>query len=117
MEENDMELQRAWVKLLKELEPTFGNGLDLDALIFLIGVQELGQGYRQFKKQEKVDLMHIAICRLLAQYGYYEYEGMDSDGWPHWKSIGQLPALSAKAQSKLMKEAIIEYFKNAEMIN
>lgn len=117
MEENDLELQKSWGELLKSLEPTFGGGLDLDTMIFLVGVQELGQGYRKFKKQEKMELMHVAICRLLSQYGYYEYEGMDKDGWPHWKSVSQMPSLSPKAQSKLMKEAIIEYFQNAELIN
>lgn len=117
MQGEDLELQRNWAELLEKLESSFGEGLDLDAVIFLIGVQELGQGYRKFKKQEKMDLMHIAICRLLSQYGYYEYEGMDPDGWPHWKAVSKMPNLSAKNQSRLMKEAILEYFKNAELIN
>lgn len=114
---NDIEFQRNWQQLVTKLEARFGEGLDLDAILFLVGVQELGQGYRPFKKQEKTDLMHIAICRLLSQYGYYEYEGMDADGWPHYKPIAKLPKLNPKQQSLLMKEALLEYFKNAELVN
>lgn len=114
---NDIELQKEWRLLVDKLEKQFGEGLDLDAILFLVGVQELGQGYRTFKKQEKTDLMHIAICRLLMQYGYYEYEGMDSEGWPHYKALAKLPRLNPTQQSLLMKEALIDYFKNAELVN
>lgn len=112
----DLEMQREWTDLVSILESKFGEGLDLDSIIFLIGVQELGQGHRKFKKSEKVDLMHIAICSLLNRYGYYEFEGLDSQGWPHWKSLKPLPKLGPKSQSRLMKEAILEYFREAEMI-
>jgi hypothetical protein len=110
---NDLDLQREWRQLVTRLEERFGSGLDLDAILFLVGVQELGQGYRAFKKQEKTDLMHIAICRLLMQYGYYEYMGMDDDGWPHYRPLAKLPMLNPTQQSLLMKEALIEYFKQA----
>lgn len=113
----DLDLQREWRELVERLETQFGDGLDLDAILFLVGVQELGQGYRTFKKQEKTDLMHIAICRLLMQYGYYEYEGMDADGWPHYKELAKLPQLNPNQQSLLMKEALLDYFKNAELTN
>lgn len=107
----ELDLQREWQLVLAKLEDRFGEGLDLDAVLFLIGVQELGQGYRSFKKNEKTDLMHIAICRLLSQYGYYELLGEDEDGWPHYKELGKLPRLNPTQQSLLMKEAIVEYFK------
>lgn len=113
----DMDLQREWRELVARLEAVFGEGLELDSILFLVGVQELGQGYRAFKKQEKTDLMHIAICRLLVQYGYYEYIGMDEDGWPHYKELAKLPRLNPNQQSLLMKEALLEYFKNAELKN
>ncbi|MBI1287266.1 MAG: hypothetical protein GC178_06770 [Flavobacteriales bacterium] len=114
---NDLDIQRDWRELVTRLEERFGNGLDLDAVIFLVGVQELGQGYRVFKKQEKTDLMHIAICRLLMQYGYYEYLGMDEDGWPHYKELAKLPRLNPTQQSLLMKEALIDYFRQMDMPN
>ena len=111
----DLDLQREWRELIERLEAKFGEGLDLDAVLFLVGVQELGQGYRKFKKQEKTDLMHIAICRLLMQYGYYEYTGVDTEGWPHYKEAAKLPRLNPNQQSLLMKEALLDYFKNAEL--
>lgn len=113
----DLNLQKQWAALLNRLEPQFGEGLDLDAVLFLIGVQELGQGVRTFKKHEKLDLMHIAICRVLSTYGYYEFEGVDEEGWPHYKNLAKLPKLNPTQQSLLMKEAIIEYFENAELLN
>ena len=87
-----------------------GDPLNLDAIIYLIGIQELGQGHRKFKKDEKVNLMHIAICKLLEPYGYYEFEFFDNDGWPHYKVKTALPNLKPGEQSVLMKEAIVSYF-------
>jgi len=114
---SNIDLQREWQVLLSSLEEKFGDGMELEAIIFLIGVQELGQGHREFKKHEKMDLMHIAICRLLTPYGYYEYEGMDADGWPHYKALAKLPPLNPAEQSRIMKEAVIEYFRSSELLN
>ncbi|GAA4275040.1 hypothetical protein U6A24_16875 [Aquimarina gracilis] len=108
----DEKLKERWESLVQKLSSQFAEGedLDLDAIIYLIGVQELGQVHRRFKKDEKLDLMHIAICRLLEPYGYYEFEYYDDDGWPHYKMKEQLPNLKAGEQSILMKEAIVQYF-------
>ncbi|MCF8256324.1 MAG: hypothetical protein K9J06_02155 [Flavobacteriales bacterium] len=113
----DIEFQREWRELIDRLEKRFGEGMELETVLFLIGVQELGQGHRQFKKHEKLDLMHIAICRLLSRYGYYEFEGVDAEGWPHYRVLAKLPKLNPKEQSQLMKEAVIEYFKDADLLN
>jgi hypothetical protein len=100
-----------WKELVAELEKKFGGELDLSAVLFLIGVQELGKGYKKFTKNEKLDVMHIATCTLLEQYGYYEFLGKDDAGWPHWKRLKKLPPLNSKEQTALMKRAILEYFK------
>ncbi|MDP6908521.1 MAG: hypothetical protein QF371_03395 [Flavobacteriales bacterium] len=113
----ELDLQREWNNLILRLETQFGDGVNMDAILFLIGVQELGQGHRDFKKTEKIDLIHIAVCRLLSQYGHYRYEGMDKEGWPHYRPLAKLPNLNPKQQSLLMKEAVLEYFKNSDLIN
>ena len=114
----DEELKERWDAVVKKLSKQFADGdtLDLDAIIYLIGLQELGQLHRKFKKDEKLNLMHIAICRLLEPYGYYEFEYFDDDGWPHYKTKEELPSLKAGEQSVLMKEAIVNYFVEAEFI-
>lgn len=106
------ESREKWEKLVQFVSKEFGDGetLDLQAILFLIGIQELGKGYQEFSKQEKMDLLHIAICRLLSNYGYYEFEGRDKDGWPHYQTNEKLPALKPGEQTILMKEAAITYF-------
>ena len=108
----DEKLKERWENLIAKLSNQFADGedLDLDGIIYLIGVQELGQLHRTFKKEEKLDLMHIAICRLLEPYGYYEFDYYDEDGWPHYQIKEHLPSLKAGEQSVLMKEAIVSYF-------
>lgn len=114
----DTQLKERWEKLVDILSNQFSQGedLDLDAIIFLIGVQELGKFHREYKKDEKLNLMHIAICRLLEPYGFYEFDYYDEDGWPHYKVKEQLPALKAGEQSVLMKEAIVNYFIEKQLI-
>lgn len=105
-----MESDKGWERVLERLKPQFGDDLDLQAILFIIGVQELGKGPMEFSKDQKVDVMHIAICTLLTPYGFYEFEGMDADGWPHWKATSKLPSLKPGQQAQLMKQSIIDYF-------
>jgi hypothetical protein len=111
MFKRDLELDRAWSSLLENLQAMVGKRpKDLNAVLFLIGVQELGQGKKVFSKEEKQDLMHIGICRVLSQSGYYELEGLDKEGWPHWRMIKKLPHFDLLEQEKLLKMHVIEYF-------
>ena len=106
----DLTFEKRWRDLVKSLEARFAGPVDLNGIIFLVGVQELGQHAREFKKDEKVSLMHIAICVLLAPYGYYKELGRDADGWPHFERVKDLPPLNEKEQERLMKEAVLDYF-------
>lgn len=108
----DIQLKERWERLVTILSDKFSQGedLDLDAIIYLIGLQERGKFHQEYKKDEKINLMHIAICRLLEPYGYYEFDYFDGEGWPHYKMKEELPPLKAGEQSVLMKEAIVHYF-------
>lgn len=85
---------------------------DLKVLLFLIGVQELGQGPQKFSKRQKEELMHIANCRLFSEMGFYELEGLDQDGWPHWKLVKAIPAYTLLEQEMVMKSLIVSYFES-----
>ena len=111
MYQKDLDLERHWHRLLGEIEKLIGKKpKDLNGVLFIIGVQELGKGYRPFSKEEKQDLMHIGICRVLSPSGYYELTGSDKDGWPHWKMVKKLPHFDLLEQEKLLKMHVLEYF-------
>ena len=108
----DEKTKKSWEEVQQNISKKFGGGetLNVDAIVYLIGIQELGKGYINFSKDEKLDIMHIAICKLLEPFGFYEFEYFDEDGWPHYKVIDELPNLKPGEQSVLMKEAIVMYF-------
>ena len=113
------ELKTKWNNLKTKLSVDFSDNeiIDIDSIIFLIGLQELGQFQKRFNKQKKLEVIHIAVCKLLSQYGYYEFDYTDNDGWPHYKLIKNLPNLKAGEQTILMKKAIINYFMKSNYIN
>ncbi|MGY6522204.1 MAG: hypothetical protein ACXIUD_10765 [Mongoliitalea sp.] len=111
MLKRDLELEKRWSKLLMGLEDLIGKKpKDLNGVLFLIGVQELGQGNKNFSKEEKQDLMHIAICKVLSLAGFYELDYIDQEGWPHWKLLKKLPHFDILEQEKLLKIQVLEYF-------
>lgn len=111
MYKRDLELERKWSSLMNELQTIVGKRpKDLNGVLFLIGVQELGHGTKIFSKEEKQDLMHIGICKVLSLSGYYELEGLDKDGWPHWKLVKKLPHFDLLEQERLLKMHVLEYF-------
>jgi hypothetical protein len=116
--ENQKQLKNKWNEILMLLSNKFNDGqdLDLEGVIYLIGLQELGQIQSKFKKDQKIDLMHIAICKLLEPLGYYKFNYMDQEGWPHYKTLTKLPNLKSGEQTLLMKEAIINYFIEKQLI-
>lgn len=82
----------------------------IETLLFLIGIQELGSGMQKYSKDDKVNLIHIAVCRLLEPFGFYKFEDYDDDGWPMYKQLEELPELKPNEQQLLMKKAIIQFF-------
>lgn len=106
----DYQFEKTWNETVTRVSAQFGEKLDYAAILFLIGVQELGKDYQNFKKDQKVELMHIGICSVLLPYGYYTFVGRDEDGWPHFERTETLPALEPADQELLIKKAIVRYF-------
>ena len=98
-------------EVVKQLEEKFGSGLELDAILMIIGVQELGKGPKEYSKDEKMNLMHVAICTVLEPFGFYKYTHDDEDGWPHFEKVENIPSLNEKEQEFLLKKAVTKYFK------
>lgn len=101
-----------WFNLVRFLTQTTGKKpSDLNAVLFLIGLQELGKGTASFSKEEKQDLIHIAVCKVLSLGDYYTLDGLDAEGWPHWTLQKELPSFDLISQENLLKHYVIEYFR------
>lgn len=101
-----------WKIVETMLQERFDKLPDMEGILFLIGINELGKNpeRKKWSKEQKQDLMHIAVCKLLSQKGYYEYLGVDGDGWPHYEEVEVVPATGLQSQEQLLKECVIEYF-------
>ncbi|HYG17004.1 MAG TPA: hypothetical protein VEC12_14700 [Bacteroidia bacterium] len=106
------DIAQRWRVLEQQLTEQFGKKPDLNSILLLIGIRELGTVKEEFSKQEKVDLMHIAVCKLLSQQDYYKLEGLDQDGWPHWKLVKPLPFINVFEQEIYLRELVLDYFDN-----
>lgn len=107
------DLQQRWWNLEAKLVERFGKKPDLETVLFLIGVQEFGDIKEKFSKEQKQDLMHIAVCSLLSKSGYYELEKVDEDGWPHFKQLKALPTLNMIEQENFIKDHVLLYFEQS----
>lgn len=107
----DWQLDFEWLRVRHHLRDILGLEKlpDLNAILLLIGIRELGEHRTDFSKEEKQDLMHIAVCSLLEDE-YYEFEGMDADGWPHWKPLRPIEVKGVDSQEKMLKVRIVKYF-------
>lgn len=103
--------EERWIQVEFLLRERFGKTPDMEGILFLIGVNELDDTPgRKYSKEQKQDLMHIAVCSLLSRKGYYEYEGRDVDGWPHFMQLKPVETVGLNGQERMLKECIIEYF-------
>ena len=110
------DLQTRWWALEGTLLERFGKKPDMEAILFLIGIQETGYVEQKISKEQKQDLMHIAICTILSASGYYINDGLDDEGWPHFTQLKALPDLFLNHQEDLLKDHVLLYFQNQKFI-
>ena len=109
------DLQQRWWQLEMKLMGRFGKKPDMEAILFLIGLQEVNCIRKKITKEQKQDLMHVAICTVLLPAGYYEKNGTDEDGWPHFTQLKELPATSLLEQENFLKDFILFDFQQQEI--
>ncbi len=103
------DLQQRWWNLEAKLAERFGKKPDMEAILFLIGMQETNFIKQKITKEQK-HLMHVAVCTLLAPSGYYAIDHFDKDGWPHFKQLKEMPSLTLIEQENFLKDHILLYF-------
>ncbi len=70
-------LSEQWEILTQKLVKDFSlpMQLDIDRVLYMIGIQELGKPHEVFSKEDKVNLIHIATCCVYTAGGYmYEVD-------------------------------------------
>ncbi len=103
--------QEKWIATEDLLKERFGKLPDMEGILFLIGVNELGRmPRRKFSKEQKQDLIHVAVCTLLSQLGYYTFVGRDEDGWPHFDEVLPVSIVGIAEQEQMLKECVVRYF-------
>ncbi|MFT4522088.1 MAG: hypothetical protein ACI8ZN_001027 [Bacteroidia bacterium] len=110
-----MDIQQKWTFILGKLEAQFAKKLDMNMVLLVIGIRELGLVKDKFTKEEKVQLLHIAVCRLFSKTGYYELKGVNSKGWPHWEKMKDLPFVEVFEQESLLRQHVVDYFEEEEI--
>ena len=104
------DIQSRWWALEEKLITRFGKKPDIEAILFLIGIQEVGDLQTKFTKEQKQDLMHVAVCSLLSQSGYDKIDNHDDEGWPHFQQLKPLPQYNMIEQENFLKDHILLYF-------
>ncbi len=112
----DWQIDFAWLRVRHFVKDALRHDRlpDLQAVLMMIGVQELGIWRKTFTKEEKQDLMHVGTCEVLAPAGYYAFTHRDADGWPHYRPLRNVEIKGEAAQERLLKLHIIQYFETWE---
>ena len=106
----NFELESKWRKTIQKISKNFDDQLDIQAILFLIGLQELNIDIKKLTKDQKIEVIHVGLCTILSPYGYYNKMGVDNEGWPHFENVKKLPNVEQNQQEQIIKEAIIDYF-------
>ena len=113
-----VELEQNWKQVEDFMKQRFEKDADVKAVLFVIGLRELGQKKKKFTKEEKQDLMNLALCKALSHSGYFEVSHLDAEGWPFWKQVKPMPQFSNnKQQENFIKEHILYYFREEGLLN
>jgi len=101
-----------WKQVTNFFQNRFNKIPDLTNILFIIGHREVGQNLSKLSKEQKQDIIHVGVCTLLSNAGYYTFKGIDEDGWPHFDYNREKPKLTHEQQEMLLKKMIIQYIKN-----
>lgn len=111
------EIKEKWPLVVQHMEELFGKKPDMNMILLTIGIRELGLLKEKFTKEEKVKLMHLAVCRLFSESGFYVLRGVDVKGWPNWEKQKDLPYTDVFEQESLLRQHIVHYFQEEEIIS
>ncbi len=115
-----------WPEVEEFMAKRFERGVDLKGILFIIGLREMGnqrrvevsegQAKKKYTKEEKQDLMNLALCQATSLDGYFEITHLDEAGWPVWRQIKPMPPMDNKVQEEFIRHYVIRYFESEALI-
>ena len=107
----------SWDNLTAFLEKNFGIEQNLTSVLFLIGIQESGKGFKSYDQQEKTEIIKLAQINLLARENFYiPIKGKDN-GESVWIENPNMSIPTESVLEKLLKSLILDYFNNQQFSN
>jgi hypothetical protein len=100
-----------WTDLCEKLGELFGIDVDLNGVLFLVGIRERGLLFQKFSKEEKLNLINLGSCILYQEMGLITLCGKDEDGWPVFHQNALAPLIPEELKLKTLQNCAIRYFK------
>ena len=101
-----------WHQLTVYLKNTFSIKGDLLSVLFLVGIQEAGTGFRKYTQDEKTELIKLAKYTLLSLAGYFQkIELADRDPLFIPSEKKSLPGNPDQIET-ILKNELLSYFNN-----
>lgn len=105
-----MKAPENWKDLCEHLGGMFGIDVDLNGVLFLVGIRERGLMFRKFTKEEKINLINLGSCTLYKEMGLVELSGEDTEGWPIFHQKALAPVIAEELKLKTLQDCAIRYF-------
>ena len=99
-----------WKELCDHLGKQFNIDIDLNGVLFLVGIRERGLSFQRFSKDEKMSLIHLGSCTLYQEMGLIEKTGTDKDGWPIFAQKALAPTIAEERKHKVLQDCAVRYF-------
>lgn len=100
-----------WNDLCEHLSDQFDIDVDLNGVLFLVGIRERGLTIQPFSKEEKLSLINLGSCTLYQEMGLIEKTGTDEQGWPIFAQKTLAPVIPEERKIKVLQDCAVRYFR------
>ncbi len=100
-----------WNELCEALNKLFGIEVDLNGVLFLVGIRERGLVFQPFTKEEKLNLINLGSCTLFQEMGLVNLCGEGNDGWPIFHQNAVATQIPEELKIKTLQDCAIRYFR------
>jgi len=99
-----------WTELCDHLGKQFNIDIDLNGVLYLIGIRERGLTLERFPKDVKMSLIHLGSCTLYQQMGWVDQTGIDEEGWPTFTQKALTQVIPEEKKHKVLQDCALRYF-------